>query len=359
MSGSRSVGLIGNLGGTVDVFNGQTLRTRLVRDEFAKRLGMAHTNFADSALIGRAPARVLGAIIRCFRRSDVVCIMPGERGLRVLLPLFLLLRRVFRRPVHYLVVGGWLPAFLRQRPRLCAMAASLDGLHVQSQRMQRELAELGIEQVHYLPNFREFPPSVPNAEPTSSEPGTRPLKLVFLSRVIPEKGVALCVDAVAAINAGHDLAPRVTLDIYGPVAKAHQDWLEKLLADAGSVVRRYDPVPPEQVVSTLAAYDALLFPTWYSGEGFPGVIVEAYAAGIPVVASDWQDNSEVVEHGVTGCVVATGDSQALQDAILELLEAPAHLKQMKRAASERAAAFHVDQVMPELLRRLQLIEVGT
>ncbi len=356
--GSRSAGLIGNLGAERAVFNGQTLRTRLVRDEFCKRLGVANTHCADSALIARRPLHVLAEIVRCFRHSDVVCVMPGERGLRALMPLFLLLRSLFHRPVHYLVVGGWLPAFLRERPRLCAMVARLDGLHVQSRRMQRELSQLGIDHVYLLPNFRDFSPPALHLEAPPMRHGTAPLKLVFLSRVIPEKGLALCVEIVDALNAARPDAPVVTLDIYGPVAEAHRGWLDGLLANARSAIRQHGPVQPEHVVSTLAAHDVLLFPTWYSGEGFPGVIVEAYAAGIAVVASDWQDNAEVVEDGVTGRVVATGDRQALQQAILELLSAPQRLAEMKRAARARAASFHVDQIIPALLHRLKLIEVG-
>ena len=353
---TRCVGLIGNLGSVADAFDGQTIRTRLVRDEFLKRLGGGNVRTADTALIVRRPWKVLSCILNCFREADVICIMPGERGLRMLIPLFLRLRRYYRRPVHYLVVGGWLPVFLEDKPRLCRQVAQLDGLHVQSRRMQRELKSLGMRDLYYLPNFRKFsPPAACSGESAKSPAGV--LKLVFLSRVIPEKGLAPCVRAVQAINSSR-FSPSVTLAIYGPVGADHQAWLDELLKICPASVDYCGAVAPDKVIGTLAEHDVLLFPTWYDGEGFPGVIVEAYAAGIPVIASDWQDNAEVVESGVTGQLAATGDENALREAIIQLLDNPARLAGMKQAARERARCFHVDEVIPDLLDRL-LLKAGS
>ena len=348
------VALIGNLGTAEFLPNGQTLRTKLVRDQFIERLGDSRVFTANTAEIRRRPLRVLSGVLKCFRNSEVICIMPGERGLKVLMPLLVLLRRLYKREVHYLVVGGWLPAFLKDKPRLCRKVAQLDGLHVQSRRMKRDLEALGISRLDYLPNFRDFSLQLlATRQILQSE--AAPLKLVFLSRVIPEKGLALCVNAVRAINSASDTL-RVSLAIYGPVSNAHQHWLDDLLRVCPAAVDYYGSLAPEKVISTLSNYDVLLFPTWYAGEGFPGVIVEAYAAGIPVIASDWQDNSEAVESGVTGQLVATGDEVALREAIIQLLEQPARLKRMKQAARERARRYHVDEVIPGLLGRLSLIE---
>ncbi|NBB78322.1 MAG: glycosyltransferase [Verrucomicrobia bacterium] len=342
----RSIGLIGNLGGDVAVYNGQTLRTRLVRNEIISRLGEDAARTADSSETLGRPLHLLMDLVEVFRGSDVVLIMPGERGLRVLLPLFLLFRRVWNKPVHYLVVGGWLPRFLSTRPILRKAVARLDGLHVQSQRMCRELAGMGLTRVSYLPNFRNFVPSAPTESPQDG-----PLRLVFLSRVIPEKGVALSAESVRIINRRAETR-RVTLDIWGPLNDSHQDWLEGLLQLAPDAIRYCGTVEPAHVVSLLAEYDLLLFPTWYSGEGFPGVVVEAYAAGIPVLASRWQDNKEVIEEGVTGVLVEPHDQAALTTALLHVLEHPSLLTALKKGASERAEMFHVDNVIPALFERL-------
>ena len=61
----------------------------------------------------------------------------------------------------------------------------------------------------------------------------------------------------------------------------------------------------------------MLFSTRYLGEGFPGTILDSYISGIPVIASDWRYNSDLVIHGQTGFLLAPGKEVV----ILEVLEA--------------------------------------
>jgi glycosyltransferase involved in cell wall biosynthesis len=53
----------------------------------------------------------------------------------------------------------------------------------------------------------------------------------------------------------------------------------------------------------LSNYDLLLFPTRYFTEGLPGSIVDAYFAGLPVIATKWKHAEEFVIHGKTGYIV--------------------------------------------------------
>jgi len=102
----------------------------------------------------------------------------------------------------------------------------------------------------------------------------------------------------------------------------------------------------------------MLFPSYYSGEAFPGVLLDAMIAGIPVVASDWQDNGEFVEHGRTGLLCAARDVNALTDAVRWSVEHPDEVMRMKHESALRADAYHVDEVIPRLLDRLGLTPTG-
>ncbi len=74
-------------------------------------------------------------------------------------------------------------------------------------------------------------------------------------------------------------------------------------------------------------------------EGLPMVLLEASAAGLPLVATDVGGNREVVLHGVSGLVVPPGDAAALAGAMAQVMALPAG----ERAAWGRAARRHVDE----------------
>lgn len=82
-------------------------------------------------------------------------------------------------------------------------------------------------------------------------------------------------------------------------------------------IRYGGSVPFDKSVNVLKDYFALLFPTYYEGEGFAGTLIDAYSAGAPVIviAFDWKYNSELVNENV-GYVCPTGN----QTAFIEILK---------------------------------------
>jgi hypothetical protein len=84
-----------------------------------------------------------------------------------------------------------------------------------------------------------------------------------------------------------------------------------------SCVRVVDYVPHTEMCSLLNTFDMFVFPS--HNEGFPNVLKEAMAAGVPVIASDIDCIRELVEDGVTGLLVRQGDPKLLSDAIDRLI----------------------------------------
>ena len=82
------------------------------------------------------------------------------------------------------------------------------------------------------------------------------------------------------------------------------------------------------------------------GEGVPRVLLEAAAAGRPVVATDMPGCREVVKDGVEGLLVPAANCMLLAKALRDLLERPEQRKSMATAARVRAvAAFSIDSVI--------------
>lgn len=69
-------------------------------------------------------------------------------------------------------------------------------------------------------------------------------------------------------------------------------------------------------METLKNYFALVFPTLFYTEGIPGTIIDAYAAGLPVISSKWESYDDVIEDNITGVGYEFGSD----DALVEILE---------------------------------------
>ncbi|HVF32734.1 MAG TPA: glycosyltransferase family 4 protein [Acidimicrobiales bacterium] len=85
--------------------------------------------------------------------------------------------------------------------------------------------------------------------------------------------------------------------------------------------------------AVLAETDVFAFPTDLDTFGYAAI--EAMAAAVPVVATDTAALPEVVKHGLTGLLVATGDDRALAAALAELLDEPTRRRRMGHAGRQR------------------------
>ena len=113
-----------------------------------------------------------------------------------------------------------------------------------------------------------------------------------------------------------------------------------------------DRVTFEGPVSDLHSYlaDAAVFVLPSRSEGFSNAIVEAMAAGLPVVATDVGGNAEAVQDGTTGRIVPPENPQALASAICEVLGDPNRAKAMGEAARERVSEkFTTEAMMKQLV----------
>ncbi|WP_416672270.1 glycosyltransferase [Egbenema bharatensis] len=132
---------------------------------------------------------------------------------------------------------------------------------------------------------------------TPKQPDTN-LKLVFLGRLDPTKGIHILIQAIRS-----DPQLAVSLDIYGVSqgGNAYQNELLALVNDDPRITFK-SPLPSEQVISTLAEYDLLAVPSQWLETG-PMVILEAFAAGIPVIGSNLGGIAELVQHKINGILV--------------------------------------------------------
>ena len=335
--------ICGNYGHGRDAIDGQTIKTRTLRDALVAALGDNVVSVLDTSSVFRNPFAFYWAAKKSLARCTHVIILPGPRGVHVLLPLFLRWSKKYDKDLRYVVIGGFLPDFLVDSRRLLNLCKQLDGIYVETQSMHERMSAVGLRNVHVLPNFRSFDREMPR----SHTPAGRPLKLVFCARVCKEKGIEEAIVAVDRLNADQD-KPVVLLDVYGPVQASYKKRFASLLTGSASTTYK-GVLQPEELYLFLQRYHLVLFPTYFYGEGFAGTIIDAFIAGVPVLASDWAYNREFVDHGRTGAICNTGSSDDLTEKLRHYVAAPWLLTEMRPHCIEQGQRYHVDQALKGLL----------
>ena len=173
-----------------------------------------------------------------------------------------------------------------------------------------------------------------------------PYPLCTFSRVMKEKGIEDAVNAVKRVNeqCGRTV---YTLDIYGQVDPSQTEWFEKLKNQFPSYVRYGGLVPFDQSVETLKNYYALLFPTYYEGEGFAGTLLDAMAAGVPVIASDWKYNREIVNEK-NGVLFETQNVHDLTEKMMSMQ----NIDSLKRNCLQEAKKYSSEAAIKAIMDRL-------
>ncbi len=168
------------------------------------------------------------------------------------------------------------------------------------------------DRIHYKPNF------VPEDPGVGSGAGGYPM---YLGRLSPEKGINVLVEAWHQL----DHAP---LQVVG---QGPEEAAVEALVQQQPQVQHETWVSEPRLGQVLGNAAFLILPTM-NYEGFPKVIVEAYAHGLPVVATDIGAMGRVVVDGVTGRHFPYGDAAALAAIVRELLSDPDQLARLRRGA---------------------------
>ena len=210
-----------------------------------------------------------------------------------------------------------------------------------------------------LEAYRRFVPgqqvlTVPNAidcgpyarvSRSRSDPA-QPLKLAYVGRLIRSKGLYEVVQAMSIVRA-HGIKARLVIAGSGPEESALPAYADKL--GVASDVRFTGPIFGERKIGMLAESDAFVLATYR--EGLPYALLEAMAAGLPVITTRIGAIPDVVADGVHGLFVPDHDPEAIYRAIAELSANRDLLARMSAACRARvAAAYSMERLSDELYR---------
>ena len=187
------------------------------------------------------------------------------------------------------------------------------------------------------------------AEPRDGLPSGR--RILWVNRLDSQKGFPIALAAFSKVLG--DVSDAV-LVVVGE--GKDREALGLLTESARARIDMRGAAPNEEVPSYLAACEVFVSPA-VRQESFGIALVEAMAAGLPVVATDIPGYREVVSDGVEGLLVPPRDPEALAAAVVRILKEPELAKRLGEAGRERARTFDwplvVDRVEELYLRAIE------
>ncbi|MEO1408965.1 MAG: glycosyltransferase family 4 protein [Bacteroidota bacterium] len=288
------------------------------------------------------PIYVLLAMLRCVGRVEVVFVNESKGGASFLFPLAYYLARAFGKRLIVRPFGSGLKEHYQrygalQRALFHRTVLRADIFYLQTRDLLHFFAELGgPARKLQLPTSRE-------AHPEQARPSDRPYaaRFVYLGQLKKSKGVGVLLAAAA------ELGSAATVHLYGALEDADFEYLkDQTDGPYRGLLRK------EEVLARLREYDVLVLPTWFVGEGYPGVLIEAYALGLPVIASRWKAIPELVREGETGWLV---EPQSVADlvAAMRRFDASNYPTLSQNARRYFESDFDAERVLERVLQEIE------
>ena len=279
-----------------------------------------------------------------YIRNAKVIVSCHKSGMPVL---NLLAKTKIQKQVYYWAIGSGLMSWIKEGAISIKTCKYMKRIIAESPSMVKELEGMGLDNVEYMPNMKP----VVNVKGDKTDDK---VNFVFLSRILEEKGCFLITDVCKKLNAAGFLG-NFTVSFYGDVSKA-PEFLH-LIEDLPNV--KYKGIldlTSKLGYEELSSYSVFLFPTYYANEGFPGVLMDALMSGLPIIATDWKYNLDVVEDNYNGIVIKPKDEESLLTAMKGVITGKYNLEMMSENCFKSAKKYDVNNVLTgERLKDLKLL----
>lgn len=342
------IAVIGRVAEGTQLLDGQTVKTKILYEELRRCFPDRKVVCVDTYGYRKRMIPILWKTLRAFTDCGHVFVLLSKKGRVFFFPLVTGLARLFHRRIYHDVIGGSLPLEARETPTILRQLRRFDVNWVEFDQMKQELEALGLENVEVLPNFKRLRILSPEALPQRS---AAPYTFTMFSRVCKTKGMTEAAEAVAQVN-GRLGGPVARLRIYGPVEEDYREEFQQVLSRHGDCVQYMGCIPQDQSVEVLRDSFMLLFPSVYPGEGMPGTIIDAFSAGLPVIATDWHFNAQLVVSGVTGYHYDWTKPELLTERILYAIAHPEEVDAMRPGCLEEAKKYAPEAAMAQILRKM-------
>lgn len=347
---NKKIGIIGAFDFKHNSMGGQPVKTRQFASTLEKEYGKKRIINIDTHYWKRDILKVLFGIVKVSFSCRTIVMLPAANGVLYFSKMLVAIKALFGRNIYYDVIGGWLPDLTEKNASLKRALMKFDGIFVETNHMRDAMLSQEFNNVFVLQNYKKLCRINPEDLNTKY---TEPYDICTFSRVMEQKGIEDAITAVIRVN---EKAQRsiYRLHIFGAVDNEYQSRFNSLCKSFPEYITYEGVVKPEKSVEALRGYFLLVFPTKFYTEGIPGTIIDAYAAGIPVVASKWESCSDVVKDGETGICYSFCNLDALVAVMEKIADDPQIIINMKQACLEESGKYTEAEFLKILKNYLEL-----
>lgn len=336
----KEIGIIGRIANDSNLCDGQTIKTRILYDELKKEYDVKY-NFVETYEYKKNVFKVLKDLFLCVKKSDVIFVLLSRNGMKVIFPILNFLNLFYKKMIIHDCIGGSIGELIEKNFFLRQQLKMFNINYVESEKIVEDLKSKGINNCEFLPNFK----NLKILEPSDLKEWKDDIfKFCTFSRVNKDKGISVACEALTNINkkCGYK---KVQLDIYGPIEENYETTLKSYISNSNGAITYKGVADFSQSVNILREYYMLLFPTTFYGEGFPGTLIDALSSGLPVIATDWHLNSEIIKNDKTGFIYNSNDSDKLEELIEYTINNKDQIFKMRKNCIIEAKKYTPQNVM--------------
>lgn len=342
------IGILGNFGG--GEIGGQITKTIEFTKALEKKVGKI--NVTDVNKSKHNFLQLGKQLCNLMRNSDAIFVILASSGYFRILPILICMNAFFKCAIYEMVIGGVRDQYIQGKRARLWMERKLKKIYVESNYMVRQYEGMGLYNVECLPNFKEIEP-ISEGEILEGFNRDGALQLCTFSRIDRLKGIDDAVRVVTMVNQRYG-RKTVHLDIIGPIDTEYQEEFGAILNSADKESICYcGKIDGRIAVSVLKKYDALLFPTNWPTEGFPGSLIDAMAAGLPVLASEKENFKDIIIEGYNGYLIAEAKKEDQYiSKIYSWYKDREKLLDMKRNALSEVEKYKPQNVLKQIWKEL-------
>lgn len=346
----NEIAIIGHFGDNLDLYDGQTITTRVLCNELEKATGKKILKI-DTYDRKAHPIFLFIKALYCLCTTKSIFLLVSENGMSFYFPLLYFANKILNIHVYHYVIGGRLAELADKHLNWVKYLNSFDINWVGTSLMREKLKKIGVTNCREIPTIRQFKPI--ELADLAVNNFVEPFRFCTFSRISYKKGIEDAINTINNINKKHK-RNIVELDIYGQVDSDYSARFKVVSANFTDAIKYRGVINNQNSPKILSQYFALLFPTFWEGEGFPGTVIDAYAAGLPIIATDWNANKELIYNFKTGIVYPSQEIKTLQDAIEWLIQHIELVNYMKIQCLKEANKYLPNPIVQQLLQPIDL-----